>query len=104
MYLRRLLAGAGLALAASAASADTFLLTYEAPGVQNSTATFSVSGVETFDSLATGNDAPFTTDFGTGGAITGTYSGPDGVQINNADQYGGAGGVGKYAVAFGSDP
>ena len=104
MYLRSLLAGAGLALAASAASADTFLLTYEAPGVQNSTATFSVSGVETFDSLPTGNDATFTTDFGTGGAITGTYSGPNGVQINPADLYGGAGGVGNYAVAFGSDP
>jgi PEP-CTERM motif len=104
MYLRSLFAGAVLALAASAASADTFLLTYEAPGVQNTTATFSVSGVETFDSLPTGNDATFTTDFGTGGAITGTYSGPSGVQINPADLYGGAGGVGKYAVAFGSDP
>jgi hypothetical protein len=104
MYLRSLLAGAALALVAGAASADTFVLNYEAPGAQNSTATFAVGGVEAFDSLPTGMNGTFTTDFGTGGAITGTYSGPEGVQINPADQYGGAGGVGNYIVAFGNDP
>lgn len=93
-----------MALAAGAAHADNFALTYEAPGVQQSTATLSVGGVETFDSVPTGYNAPFKTDFGTGGAITGTYSGPFGVQINGADQYGGAGGAGRYAVAFGSTP
>ncbi len=40
----------------------------------------------------------FTTDFGTSGKISGTYSG---VEIINADQYGGADGTGQYAVAFG---
>ncbi len=91
-----------MALAAGTASADTFLLNYEAPGVQNSTVALTVGGVETFDSVPTGYNAPFTTDFGAGGAITGTYSGPNGVQINAADQYGGAGGTGHYVVAFGS--
>jgi hypothetical protein len=104
MFKRIFLAGAALALTAGAASADTFSLNYEAPGVQNTTATLSVMGVETFDSVPTGYNAPFTTDFGTAGAITGTYSGPNGVQINAADQYGGAGGAGHYAVAFGSTP
>lgn len=89
--------------AACVARADTFDLNYEAPGVENSTATFSVEGVETFDNLPTGINSSFAADFGASG-ITGTYSGPNGVQINNADQYGGAGGTGKYAVAFQNDP
>ncbi len=45
--------------------------------------------------------------FGGNGAITGVYT-PDvgrlSVQINNADQYGGAGGTGQYIVAFGDTP
>ena len=100
------ISGLVLATAVTAASvgrADTFDLNYEAPGVVNSTATFSEVGVETFDNLPSGINSSFTANFGDTG-ITGTYSGPRGVQINNADQYGGAGGTGKYAVAFGSDP
>ncbi|MEO8813409.1 MAG: PEPxxWA-CTERM sorting domain-containing protein [Caulobacteraceae bacterium] len=85
---------------AGAAGADTFFLNYEAPTVQTTTATFSVSGVETFDSLNNGIQS-FTTDFGTGGAITGVYTG---VQIKSADKFGGAGGAGKYAVAFAATP
>jgi hypothetical protein len=104
MYKRIFLAAAAMALTAGAASADSILVTFEAPGVQHTSATLGVGGVETFDSLPTGFNAPFTTDFGTGGAITGTYSGPNGVQINPADQYGGAGGAGNYAVVFGSTP
>jgi hypothetical protein len=87
-------------LCAGAASADTFSLNYEAPGVQNTTATFSVMGVETFDEQPTGFRT-FTTDFGTGGAITGNYAN---TQINSADLYGAAGGVGNYAVAFSATP
>jgi hypothetical protein len=94
---------AGVAVSC-AAKADTFVLNYENPGVENSTATFSVKGVETFDSRSTGVGAGFATDFGTGGAITGTYSGVTGVQINSADQYGGAGGTGNYIVAFNNTP
>jgi hypothetical protein len=37
---------AGVAIA-TAAKADTFQLNYEAPGVQHTTATFSIMGVET---------------------------------------------------------
>ena len=89
--------------AAGVARADTFDLNYEAPGVENSTATFSEVGVETFNNLSAGMQSSFTADFGNTD-ITGTYSGSNGVQINNADQYGGAGGTGKYAAAFNSDP
>jgi hypothetical protein len=90
-------------LTAGAARADTFKLNYEAPGVENSTASFSVVGVETFNTVPAGMYSSFTSDFGSTG-ITGTYSGPAGVQINKADQYGGAGGAGDYAVAFTKDP
>ena len=85
------------------ARADTFDLNYEAPGVQNTTATFSEVGVETFNNLSPGVYSSFKASFGNTG-ITGTYSGPSGVQINAADQYGGAGGTGDYAVAFEKDP
>ncbi len=85
----------------SIARADIFVLNYEAPGVENTTAKFSVEGVETFDELAVGMNPGFTTDFGTDGAITGTYSA---VQINSADPFGGAGGVGNYPVAYIGSP
>jgi hypothetical protein len=100
---------AALWATAGFARADTFELNYEAPGVQNTTATFSKVGVETFDNLPTGiSSSPINANFVnpvTGQTVmTGTYSGPNGVQINAADQYGGAGGTGKYAVAFQNDP
>ncbi len=90
---------AGLGTAAGAV--QTFSVSYESesPGQQATTATFSVGGVETFENVSVGNGQTFTTDFGTGGAITGIYTGPD---IINADQYGGAGGTGQYAVTFSS--
>jgi hypothetical protein len=81
------------------AHADAFVLNYEAPGVQNTTATFTTVGVETFNRRTSGT--AFTTRFQTGGKITGQYS-P--VQVNNADVYGGADGTGKYAVAFAGNP
>ncbi len=93
---------AGLA-GASAARADDFKLNYEAPGVENSTATFSKVGVDTFDTLSAGAYSSISATFGTTG-IKGSYSGPNGVQINSADQYGGAGGKGDYAVAFNKNP
>ncbi len=80
------------------AHADIFQITFEAPGVQNSTGTFTDKGVEDFDSLPTGSNQSFSTTFA-GSDITGTYSG---VTINGADQYGGAGGTGNYAVTFSS--
>ncbi len=103
-------------------SANGFEVTYEgeAAGVQNTTATFSVGGVENFETYSTYNGTQdvstaitpgsnsyngaqatyhdFTTDFGTNGAILGTYTHVD---VIPADQYGGAGGTGSYAVSFG---
>jgi hypothetical protein len=94
----------GLAVA-TAAKADSFLLNYEAPGVQHTTATFSVMGVETFDAQPTGVGPGFSTDYGTSGAITGTYAGlSSGVEVLPADLFGGAGGTGNYIVAFPSTP
>lgn len=69
----------------------------EAPGMQATTATFSAVGVENFDSRPLGTGTNFVTDFGSGGAFTGTYTGAD---ILNADQYGGAYGSGRYAATF----
>lgn len=84
------LVACGALLAHAAAQADAVLVTFEAAGVQSSSAAFSISGVETFE----GRGPAFVTDFGTAGRITGAYSG---VEVKPADQYGGAGGVGSYA-------
>ncbi len=98
--LRIAAAVAALTTAAAAGAVVPFDVRYEseAVGIQNTTATFAVGGVETFDSRSLGYGG-FTTDFGTKGAITGTYTG---VQVLKADQYGGAGGTGQYAVTFSS--
>ena len=89
----------GMLSATAPATADIFKLNYESAGVQYTTARFTTVGVETFDTRTNGGG--FTTDFGTRGAVTATYSPVD---INNADQYGGAGGGGKYPVAFFATP
>ena len=90
--------GLGFASATPALAVVPFTISFESetPGMQTTTATFSAGGVEDFNSraLGTGN---FVTDFGTGGAFTGTYTG---VEVRNADQYGGADGTGRYAVTF----
>jgi len=92
-----LAAALGLLLGSPAAMADTFLQTYELPGVQNTTATFSGgTGVETFESANLGFGG-FVSNFG-GGPYTGTYS--SGARIDDANQYGSAGGTGKHAVTF----
>jgi len=95
-----------LAISGAPARADVFQVSYEAAGVQSANqsalcagAGVCTIGVESFDTRS--NNAAFSTSFGTGGTITGSYSS---VQVNAADQYGGAGAVGKYAVAFNSTP
>jgi len=101
-YLPAVAAIAAAAVLSSPARADLFSVTYETSGVQNSTMQFAYSGVETFDRQATGSGQTFTTTYGTGSGpvtISGTYTG---VQIIPADQYGGAGGTGNYAVAMNS--
>ncbi len=102
-----------LAAAPAVEATTTFDVSYnlEQPGVENANiestqATFttvggvSAYGVETFNGLAPGMDS-FRTDFGTGGLIEGQYTN---VQINKADEYGGAGGSGQYPVAFSNTP
>ncbi len=69
----------------------------EKPGLQQTTATFKVGGVETFDKQEKGNGQAFKTDFNTGGDIVGVYRN---VTILPQDQYGGANGKGNYAVTF----
>ncbi|MBU1375928.1 MAG: PEPxxWA-CTERM sorting domain-containing protein [Alphaproteobacteria bacterium] len=95
--MKRVLPFAAVLSVAGAAQADTFHVTFEAPGVQTSTASFSSVGIETFDGVAQGASRSFTTDFGSGGVITGSYAGVD---ILGADQYGGAGGAGNFASTF----
>lgn len=99
---------ASIAIGIGPARADAFKVSFEAAGVQSANTTALCAnagagactiGVESFDTRT--SNAAFTTNFGTGGTITGTYSA---VQVNAADQYGGAGGTGKYAVAFGTTP
>jgi hypothetical protein len=102
-----LLAATSVANAASA----SVVVSYEgeAPGIQNTTATFSVSGVETFDQLTPGTfNTPVSQTFvdsDSPATITTTFTGgPNGLQINPADVYGGAGGTGNYSVAFSGTP
>lgn len=90
---------AGAAWLLPQAHAEQFTIRYEtgAAGAQTTSATFSSVGVETFESVSTGSGKTYTTDFGTGGAISATYQN---LQVNNADKYGGANGSGHYAVTF----
>lgn len=102
---------ATICLAAAPARAG-FIVTYNSPSVQtadptalcaNDIAHICSIGTENFDARSTGTNQTFTTAFpivsiaGNSYAISGTYTG---VEINQADQYGGAGGSGKYAVTF----
>lgn len=89
---------AGLAAAPASAA---IVIQYEAPTVQDSTAIFDVKGVERFEDRPTGANAGFSTDFGTGGAIVATYTGG---RIDNANQYGSAGGTGRHIVTFSNLP
>lgn len=92
-----------MAFAGAAAASPTppFTIRWESetPGMQTTSATFTAGGqVETLDEQATGTNQTFTSSFGAG--YSGTYKG---AQILPADQYGGAGGTGNYAVALGNN-
>ena len=93
--------------------ADIIYATYLAPKQELPTAsqlttgtTTSVVGTEKFDTrtlAAPGSAAPFTTNFGiTNSPFTASFSGSFGIQV--ADQYGGAGRTGQYAVTFSNSP
>jgi hypothetical protein len=94
-----------LFLLGTAAEADTFVITYGAPGVQTPDSAImsgaTVLGTETFNSQTPGCGG-FTTNYGTGGAITGTYS--SGACIETPTKYGGAGGTGLFVDAIGGTP
>jgi hypothetical protein len=93
---------AALLLLSSAAKADSFVITYGAPGVQTPDSAIvagaTVLGTETFDSQTPGFGG-FTTNYGTAGAITGTYS--SGAFISAPTEFGGAGGTGQFVDAIG---
>jgi hypothetical protein len=96
---------AALALAAIALASADIIPTFEPAGSEQANqgvictgATNCILGVQDFNSWTGG---PFTTDFGTSNRITGSYSGN--LRVTSADQYGGAGGSGKYPEIFGRD-
>jgi hypothetical protein len=89
------------------ARADTFVESYLAPGVTTASSaavcggqTGCYLGTETFNELTPGSKSgtSYTTDFGSSGAVTATFTGN--YSIAKADQYGGAGNTGNYAVTF----
>lgn len=84
-----------VALGAPATAGVT--ISVEAPGVSNTTKTFSQSGVETFDSRGAGANQSFTSNFGGTSSLSGDYSN---VQILNNNSWGGVGNS-KYAVSLG---
>jgi hypothetical protein len=99
---------ASVAAAGTAQAAVVVTFEGEAAGVQNTTATFTASAVENFNSLPVHtypSSITQTTATG-GGSITMNYTAgsSSGIQINSADQYGAAGGTGNYIVAFNSTP
>ncbi len=107
--IRTFMIGVIASLAAASATQAAVVVTFEgeAVGVQNTTATFTASAVETFDSQTVhAYPSSISQTFTTGtGSITMNYTGgASGIQINAADQYGGAGGTGKYIVAFSATP
>ncbi len=102
------------ATASSAARAAPFNVTFEAPGVQSANQASLCAalgpgtctiGVETFNARSTVAGQTFSTDYGTGGAITGTYSN---VEVAPGSIYGGAvdssnpARDSNYAVAYAS--
>ena len=83
----------------AAARADSFYISYLAPGVQ--TPAGITNNYETFDSLAPYSSlaTPYVTNFN-GSSYSGTYSGTG--RVLAADIYGGAGGTGTYLTTSGS--
>jgi len=104
-FYGRLAAIAVVGLASADAAFAAFTVSYEAAGVTSAntanlcaalgTGTCTI-GVETFDARSAGTGG-FSTDYGTSGVITGSYSAT--TEIRQADVYGGAGGS-NYAVTF----
>ena len=97
-------------LAAGASKADPITVTYGSAGtmtpnassVCGSTAGCTV-GYETFSYATPGSLSSYTSNFSSGTGVASAYSGVySPIQVNPADQYGGAGGTGNYDVVFGT--
>lgn len=86
---------AAISVQAQAAIPFTVSLESETPGQQTSTSGFFSVGTETFNALPTARPQNVTTSFG-GSVFSGTYTG---LGVAAANQYGGAGGTGKFANA-----
>ena len=99
-----------LLLSAGMSAADPITVTYNAAGVMTpnassicgSTAGCSV-GYETFSYISPGNLSSYTSNFSSGTGVASAYTGVySPIQVNAADQYGGAGGTGNYDAVFGT--
>ena len=99
-----------LLLGAGVSAADPITVTYGAAGtmapnaasVCGSTAGCTV-GYETFSYAPQGALSSYTSNFSSGTGVASAYSGTySPIQVNPADQYGGAGTTGNYDVVFGS--
>ena len=104
-----LLAGTIL-LDAGTSRADAITVTYLAAGVETPSQS-SVCGstvgctvaYETFSYVPTGVASSYTSNFSSGTGVASIYTGVYApIQVNPADQYGGAGGTGNYDVVFGA--
>jgi hypothetical protein len=104
-----LLAGCAL-LGAGMSAADTITVSYNAAGLQTpnaasicgSTAGCTVA-YETFSYISPGTASSYTSNFSSGTGVASAYTGVySPIQVNAADQYGGAGGTGNYDVVFGT--
>jgi hypothetical protein len=107
--LAALMAGFVL-VGAHASRADAITVTYLAPGVETPSQS-SVCGstvgctvaYETFSYVPTGTSASYTSNFSSGTGVASIYTGVySPIDVNPADEYGGAGGTGNYDVVFGT--
>lgn len=92
-----------------AAIAGPITVTYEAAGVMTpqaasicGTTAGCTVGYETFSYVQAGSTTSYTSNFSSGTGVASIYSGTySPLQVNAADQYGGAGGAGNYDAVFG---
>lgn len=92
----RILFGLASAVLLSAPAVASVTVTYENPGVQTAqSTTFDFLGVETFESAPLGAGQTYNSSFG-GSEISGVYTN---LRVDDANQYGSAGGSGNHAVA-----
>ena len=95
-------------IGAGEAMAGPMTVTFEAAGVMTpnaatvcGTTAGCTVGYETFSYISPGTASSYTSNFSSGTGVASAYTGVySPIQINAADQYGGAGGTGNYAAVF----